>query len=84
MIAWASATEFEVWCAHRGVRTHALREELSAKPSRSSIPISSPELLHGCYMVAQRAERRRPRKLLNFRGLAVVAGAGFEPATFGL
>jgi hypothetical protein len=30
------------------------------------------------------AETRNPRKALFFRGFPVVAGAGFEPATFGL
>ncbi len=42
------------------------------------------DLLHGCYMERRSSENRKAPEPVSFRGLALVAGAGFEPATFGL
>ena len=42
------------------------------------------ELLDQCWMMTRSDKMRRPRKCLISGASFVVAGAGFEPATFGL
>ncbi len=52
-------------------------------PSLGSLPERT-DLLHGCYMERRSSENRKAPEPGSFRGLALVAGVGFEPATFGL
>ena len=51
-------------------------------PSLGSLPERT-DLLHGCYMERSSENREAPEPV-SFRGLAMVAGVGFEPTTFGL
>jgi hypothetical protein len=54
------------------------------EPDDEPTPKWNAGLLYQRYIARIVRKNRRPRKLLISRGLFVVAGAGFEPATFGL